>query len=75
MAATSQRAPLDPRLNQIRVTATLDCCSTRSILRIDLERDPVASDGGVAVVSKPITRGEVRKIAVIGAEVGTPWAE
>jgi uncharacterized protein YbjT (DUF2867 family) len=33
---------------------------------IDLERDPVASGFGVAVVSKPIMRGEVMKIVVIG---------
>ena len=33
---------------------------------IDLESDPVASGLGVAVVSKPIMKGEVMKIVVIG---------
>jgi hypothetical protein len=38
---------------------------TGSPLRIDLESDPVASGLGVAVVSKPIMKGEVMKIVVI----------
>jgi hypothetical protein len=44
---------LDLQLNQICATASLECRLTCSISYADLERYPVASGWGVAVVSRP----------------------
>jgi uncharacterized protein YbjT (DUF2867 family) len=59
---TARRPGRLPRTRSRRRSARSDC----SIPRIDPESDPVASGLGVAVVSKPIMKGEVMKIVVIG---------